>query len=176
MGQGRLLGDGRHCGPSADFVIRATGSLPRDGRVFRLYSAFAAYRILYLKDLFKGARPKAADWLAAVVTVLSSFLCSSAPSKPPGLEIAHGYTPTRTPEKSGVSPEKSYCWRQQVQSQENFQKASRTSRQGQLRWPILSLPRLSRPTPACCPQKALVLPPKKERHPAKIALIWSDLS
>jgi hypothetical protein len=69
---------------------------------FSLYSAFAAYRILYLKGLFKGARPKAAVWLAAVVTVLSSFLCSSAPSKPPGLEIAHEYTSTRTPEKSGV--------------------------------------------------------------------------
>jgi uncharacterized membrane protein len=42
--------------------------------VFSFYSAFAAYRILYLKDLYKGARPKATDWLAAVVTVLSSLL------------------------------------------------------------------------------------------------------
>ena len=42
--------------------------------VFSFYSAFAAYRILYLKDMYKGARPKAVDWLAAVVTLLSSFL------------------------------------------------------------------------------------------------------
>src|SRR6202789_221489 len=41
--------------------------------VFSFYSAFAAYRILYLKDMYKGARPKAVDWLAAVVTVLSSL-------------------------------------------------------------------------------------------------------
>jgi hypothetical protein len=42
--------------------------------VFSFYSAFAAYRILYLKDMYKGARPKAMDWLAAIVTILSSFL------------------------------------------------------------------------------------------------------
>ena len=42
--------------------------------VFSFYSAFAAYRILYLKDMYRGARPKAVDWLAAVVTVMSSFL------------------------------------------------------------------------------------------------------
>jgi hypothetical protein len=42
--------------------------------VFSFYSAFAAYRILYLKDMYKGARPKTVDWLAAVVTVLSSLL------------------------------------------------------------------------------------------------------
>jgi uncharacterized membrane protein len=42
--------------------------------VFSFYSAFAAYRVLFLKDMYKGARPKAADWLAAVITVLSSFL------------------------------------------------------------------------------------------------------
>lgn len=42
--------------------------------VFSFYSAFAAYRILYLKDMYKGARPKVVDWLAAVVTVLSSLL------------------------------------------------------------------------------------------------------
>src|ERR1700691_3057497 len=42
--------------------------------VFSFYSAFAAYRILYLKDMYKGARPKAWDWLAAVVTLLSSLL------------------------------------------------------------------------------------------------------
>jgi uncharacterized membrane protein len=42
--------------------------------VFSFYSAFAAYRILYLKDMYKGARPKVVDWAAAVVTVLSSLL------------------------------------------------------------------------------------------------------
>jgi len=42
--------------------------------VFSFYSAFAAYRVLYLKDMYKGARPKAVDWMAAVVTVLSSLL------------------------------------------------------------------------------------------------------
>src|SRR5271167_3042209 len=42
--------------------------------VFSFYSAFAAYRVLYLKDMYKGARPKAVDWLAAMVTVLSSLL------------------------------------------------------------------------------------------------------
>jgi hypothetical protein len=42
--------------------------------VFSFYSAFAAYRILYLKDMYKGGRPKAIDWAAAVVTILSSFL------------------------------------------------------------------------------------------------------
>src|ERR1700739_1471844 len=44
------------------------------GAVFSFYSAFAAYRVLYLKDMYKGAQPKAVDWLAAVVTVLSSLL------------------------------------------------------------------------------------------------------
>src|SRR3984957_6949312 len=42
--------------------------------VFSFYAAFAAYRVLYLKDMYKGARPKAMDWLAAVVTVLSSLM------------------------------------------------------------------------------------------------------
>ena len=42
--------------------------------VFSFYSAFAGYRILSLKDMYTGARPKAVDWAAAVVTVLSSFL------------------------------------------------------------------------------------------------------
>ncbi len=42
--------------------------------VFSFYSAFAAYRILFLKDMYKGARPKPVDWLAAVITILSSFL------------------------------------------------------------------------------------------------------
>jgi uncharacterized membrane protein len=42
--------------------------------VFSFYSAFAAYRILSLKGLYKGARPLPVDWLAAAVTVLSSLL------------------------------------------------------------------------------------------------------
>jgi uncharacterized membrane protein len=42
--------------------------------VFSFYSAFAAYRVLFLKDMYTGARPKPVDWLAAVVTILSSFL------------------------------------------------------------------------------------------------------
>ena len=42
--------------------------------VFSFYSAFAAYRVLYLKGMYKAARPKAVDWMAAVVTVLSSLL------------------------------------------------------------------------------------------------------
>src|ERR1700733_1075733 len=42
--------------------------------VFSFYSAFAGYRILALKDMYTGARPKAVDWVAAVITGLSSFL------------------------------------------------------------------------------------------------------
>ncbi|MFZ0321383.1 MAG: hypothetical protein WAL56_19830 [Candidatus Sulfotelmatobacter sp.] len=42
--------------------------------VFSFYSAFAAYRVLDLKDMYAGGRPKAVDWLAAVITMLSSFL------------------------------------------------------------------------------------------------------
>jgi hypothetical protein len=42
--------------------------------VFSFYSAFAAYRILYLKGMYKGGWPKAVDWAAAVLTVLSSLL------------------------------------------------------------------------------------------------------
>jgi len=42
--------------------------------VFSFYACFSAYRILYLKDLYKGARPLAVDWLAALVTVASSAL------------------------------------------------------------------------------------------------------
>jgi uncharacterized membrane protein len=42
--------------------------------VFSFYACFSAYRILYLKDLSKGGRPLAIDWLAATVTVLSSVL------------------------------------------------------------------------------------------------------
>jgi hypothetical protein len=42
--------------------------------VFSFYSAFAGYRILSLKDMCTGGRPKLMDWLAAVTTILSSFL------------------------------------------------------------------------------------------------------
>jgi uncharacterized membrane protein len=42
--------------------------------VFSFYACFAAYRILYLKDLYRGAKPLALDWLAALVTVASSSL------------------------------------------------------------------------------------------------------
>ncbi len=42
--------------------------------VFSFYAAFAAYRVLSLKDMYKGARPKALDWAAAIVTVAASFL------------------------------------------------------------------------------------------------------
>jgi uncharacterized membrane protein len=42
--------------------------------VFSFYSAFAAYRTLSLKGMYKGQRPKAIDWLAAIVTTLSSLL------------------------------------------------------------------------------------------------------
>jgi uncharacterized membrane protein len=53
--------------------------------VFSFYLAFAAYRVLYLKDMFKGARPKAVDWLAAAVTVLSSLLLFVMGFLQPGL-------------------------------------------------------------------------------------------
>lgn len=42
--------------------------------VFSFYSAFAAYRILYLKDMYKGAQPKPLDWVAAGATIASSLL------------------------------------------------------------------------------------------------------
>ena len=42
--------------------------------VFSFYSAFLAYRVLYLKDMVKSGRPKPIDWIAAVITVLSSLL------------------------------------------------------------------------------------------------------
>ena len=42
--------------------------------VFSFYASFAAYRVLSLKDLPKGGRPKAIDWFAAIITLLSSFL------------------------------------------------------------------------------------------------------
>jgi hypothetical protein len=42
--------------------------------VFSFYAAFAAYRVLYLKQMYQGQRPAVWDWLAAIVTLLSSFL------------------------------------------------------------------------------------------------------
>jgi hypothetical protein len=42
--------------------------------VFSFYAAFAGYRVLFLKGMCKGQKPKPVDWLAAVVTVLSSLL------------------------------------------------------------------------------------------------------
>ena len=42
--------------------------------VFSFYACFSAYRILYLKDLYKGGKPLAMDWLAALITVASSSL------------------------------------------------------------------------------------------------------
>src|SRR5271155_5724410 len=42
--------------------------------VFSFYACFSAYRILSLKDLFKGGKPLPLDWLAALVTVASSSL------------------------------------------------------------------------------------------------------
>jgi hypothetical protein len=42
--------------------------------VFSFYAAFAAYRVLSLKGMYKGERPKAVDWLAAIITTLSSLL------------------------------------------------------------------------------------------------------
>ena len=39
--------------------------------VFSFYSAFAAYRVLYLKDMFKGARPKAVDWFTRLMQIRS---------------------------------------------------------------------------------------------------------
>jgi hypothetical protein len=40
--------------------------------VFSFYTAFAGYRILYLKDLFMGGHAKPIDWAAALITVASS--------------------------------------------------------------------------------------------------------
>ncbi len=42
--------------------------------VFSFYAAFHAYRILFLKDLYKGGRPQAVDWTAAGITVATSFV------------------------------------------------------------------------------------------------------
>jgi uncharacterized membrane protein len=51
--------------------------------VFSFYACFAAYRVLYLKDLFKGGKPLALDWLAALITIASStLLCLMGLLKP----------------------------------------------------------------------------------------------
>ena len=42
--------------------------------IFSFYACFAAYRILYLKDLYKGTKPLPLDWGAALLTVASSGL------------------------------------------------------------------------------------------------------
>ena len=42
--------------------------------VFSFYASFAAYRVLYLKDLSRGGRPRPIDWFAAILTLCSSFL------------------------------------------------------------------------------------------------------
>jgi hypothetical protein len=42
--------------------------------VFSFYASFAAYRVLYLKDLPQRGRPRPMDWFAAIITLLSSFL------------------------------------------------------------------------------------------------------
>jgi len=41
--------------------------------VFSFYSAFGAYRILYLKDLRDGGKAKSIDWAAGVFTFLASL-------------------------------------------------------------------------------------------------------
>ena len=42
--------------------------------VFSFYAAFSGYRILYLKDIIKGAHAGFYDWAFALVTLLSSAL------------------------------------------------------------------------------------------------------
>ncbi len=42
--------------------------------IFSFYAAYAAYRILYLKDLAHGGRPRIYDWAAAILTIASSFV------------------------------------------------------------------------------------------------------
>jgi len=42
--------------------------------VFSFYCCFAAYRVLYLKDMVKGGKPNLFDWLAALITIASSFV------------------------------------------------------------------------------------------------------
>lgn len=40
--------------------------------VFSFYAAFSGYRILWLKDLNRGGKPRWMDWLAALITLVSS--------------------------------------------------------------------------------------------------------
>jgi hypothetical protein len=40
--------------------------------VFSFYAAFAGYRILYLKDMYKGGHAHPIDWVAAIITIASS--------------------------------------------------------------------------------------------------------
>ncbi|MGA7156050.1 MAG: hypothetical protein WBY53_04345 [Acidobacteriaceae bacterium] len=42
--------------------------------VFSFYAAFSGYRVLRLKDLARGGRAKPVDWIAGVLTFLSSLL------------------------------------------------------------------------------------------------------
>jgi uncharacterized membrane protein len=42
--------------------------------VFSFYAAYSGYRILYLKDLNRGGKPRVYDWAAAVITIASSFV------------------------------------------------------------------------------------------------------
>ncbi len=51
--------------------------------VFSFYACFAAYRVLYLKDLHKGGKPLLWDWLAALTTAAASaLLCAMGFVKP----------------------------------------------------------------------------------------------
>jgi hypothetical protein len=65
--------------------------------VFSFYACFAAYRILSLKDMYKGGRPRPLDWLAAGLTIASSsLLCAMGFLKPAtmgvGIVTISGYT------------------------------------------------------------------------------------
>jgi hypothetical protein len=42
--------------------------------VFSFYASFSGYRVLYLKDLYKGGQAKFWDWAAAGITIASSLL------------------------------------------------------------------------------------------------------
>lgn len=45
--------------------------------VFSFYACFAAYRVLSLKNLYQGAKAPWIDWMAALFTILSSFVLLS---------------------------------------------------------------------------------------------------
>jgi hypothetical protein len=56
--------------------------------VFSFYASFAAYRVLYLKDLTRGGSPKAYDWAASILTIASSaVLCLMGILKPYAMGI-----------------------------------------------------------------------------------------